>query len=431
MPCSEKRARLLRERGRARVHSMEPYTIRLVDRTDGATQPVVLKLDPGSKKTGIALVRLAETAAHVISLIEVEHRAAAISEALKQRAGYRRRRRSKNLRYRAPRFNNRTRPEGWLAPSLQHRVDTDLAWVKRLQKRIPIVGLAQELVRFDTQLMQNAEISGIEYQQGTLAGYELREYVFEKWGRQCVYCDTLKGPFNLDHLLARARGGSNRASNFAPSCIRCNERKGDRLLREFLAHDRPRAERILKHAKAPLKDAAAVNSTRWALYRALRGTGLLVAVGTGGRTKWNRKRYALAKTHALDAACVGVMDDIAWLTGTQRPTLEIKAMGRGAYQRTRVTAHGFPRGYLMRQKRAHGFATGDLVHAIVPGGKNTGTYRGRVAVRNSGSFNIQTGGGVVQGVAWRYCQLRQRSDGYRYNTRYLSGRNAEVSANRI
>jgi 5-methylcytosine-specific restriction endonuclease McrA len=426
MPCTEKRARLLRERGRARVHSMEPYTIRLVDRIDGATQPVVLKLDPGSKKTGIALVRLSENAARIISLIEVEHRGAQISKALKQRVGYRRRRRSKSLRYRAPRFNNRHRPEGWLAPSLQHRVDVDLAWVRRLQKRVPLVGLVQELVRFDTQLMQNAEITGAEYQQGTLAGYELREYIFAKWGRQCVYCDTLEGPFNLDHLLAQANGGSDRASNFAPSCIHCNKRKGKRDIRDFLAHDLARAERILRRAKVPLKDAAAVNSTRWALCRALIATGLPVAIGTGGRTKWNRKRYGIPKTHAFDAACVGVMDDFVTLTGTQRPTLEIKATGRGAYQRTLVTKDGFPRGYLMRQKRVHGFATGDLVRAVVPTGKKAGTHTGRVAVRASGSFNIQTGNSVVQGISWKHCRLRQRSDGYRYHTRFLPDLNADV-----
>ncbi len=157
MPCSEKRARLLLQRGRARVHRMAPFTIRLVDRTraTSVTQPIALKLDPGSKTTGIALARIAEASIHPTALIELEHRGLAIRDALKQRAGFRKRRRSVNLRYRQPRFDNRRRPEGWLAPSLQHRVDTIMAWVARLRHLAPVSSLAQELVRFDMQAMQN------------------------------------------------------------------------------------------------------------------------------------------------------------------------------------------------------------------------------------------------------------------------------------
>jgi 5-methylcytosine-specific restriction endonuclease McrA len=427
MPCTEKRARLLLVRGRARIHRMFPFAIRLTDRVVGATQPISLKIDPGSKATGIALVRQHVTRAHVLSLLELTHRGISISRALTARAALRRGRRSRNLRYRAPRFNNRRRPEGWLAPSLRHRVDTISAWVTRLCKLAPIAEIAEELVRFDIQLMQNAEISGIEYQHGTLAGYEVREYVFEKWGRQCVYCDTNVGPFNLDHLVAHARGGSNRVSNLAPSCIPCNQQKNNRNICDFLTHDLTRAERILKHAKAPLKDAACVNATRWALFRALSVTGKSVTVGTGGRTKWNRSRYALPKTHALDAVCVGVMDGISAVSGTQKPTLEVKCTGRGAYQRTRVTASGFPRGYLMRHKRVRNFATGDIIRATVPKGKYAGQHCGRVAVRASGSFDIQTPSGVAQGVSSKHCLLVQRNDGYHYYTRLLPGINARIS----
>lgn len=123
MPCSEKRARLLLERGRARVHRLAPLVIRLVDRrlADSAVQPLTLKLDPGSRFTGMALVRERRKRVSVLSLLELVHRGAAIRKALEQRAGFRRRRRSQNLRHRAPRFNNRTRSAGWLAPSLRPR----------------------------------------------------------------------------------------------------------------------------------------------------------------------------------------------------------------------------------------------------------------------------------------------------------------------
>ncbi len=101
----------------------------------------------------------------------------------------RRSRRSRKTRYRATRYKNRRRKEGWLAPSLQSRVDNILTWVSRLRKFAEIGAISQELVNFDTQIMQNPEITGKEYQQGTLAGYETREYLLEKWGRKCVYCD--------------------------------------------------------------------------------------------------------------------------------------------------------------------------------------------------------------------------------------------------
>jgi RRXRR protein len=138
MPCSHKRAPQFLERGRARVHKRFPFTIRRVDRLqqDSVLQPLTLKIDPGSKTTGIALVREAGPRAEVVSLIELEHRGQAIKKKLKQRAAFRRRRRSANLRYRAPRFNNRRRKKGWLPPSLQHRVDTTLS----RREQVPLPG---------------------------------------------------------------------------------------------------------------------------------------------------------------------------------------------------------------------------------------------------------------------------------------------------
>ena len=141
------------------------------------------------------------------------------------------------------------------------------------------------------------------------------------------------------------------------------------------------------------------------------GTGLPVETGSGGRTKSNRTRLGLPKTHSLDAACVGAVDRV---DGTNRPVLAIKATGRGSYQRTRLDAFGFPRGVLTREKAHFGFQTGDLVRAIVTTGKKIGTYVGRVAVRASGSFNIRTGVRVIQGISHKACRLLQRADGYGY-----------------
>jgi len=430
MPCSEKRARKLLDSGRARVNRLVPFLIRIIDREIAGCelQPVKIKIDPGSKFTGIAVVRESKSidaatgdigiTVHVLNLFELLHRGRQISEALTARRQMRRRRRG-CLRYRAPRFLNRgNKAKGWLAPSLQHRVDTTMAWVKRLQRWAPVAAISQELVRFDMQVMENPEISGVEYQQGTLAGYELREYLLEKWGRKCAYCDASGVPLNLDHIHAKTNGGTNRACNLTLACVPCNQRKGSRDVREFVK-DKARLARILAQAKWPLKDAAAVNSTRWALFVALKATGLPVEVGTGGRTKWNRARLSIPKTHALDAVCVGT---IGAVTGWQKPKLAIKATGRGSYQRTRLDAFGFPRGYLTREKRIKGFQTGDMVSADVTKGKKVGFYVGRVQVRANGNFNIQ---GVVTDISHKHCKVMQRADGYGYS-RGLKERSSAV-----
>jgi RRXRR protein/HNH endonuclease len=415
MPCTEKRARLLLERGRARVHRVLPFAIRLIDvkAEDCQFQALRIKLDPGSRVTGIALVReTPDKGVVVLNLFDLKHRGRQISEALTARRSMRRRRRAQ-LRYRPARFLNRgNKQKGWLAPSLQHRVDTSMALVNRLQRLAPISAISTELVRFDMQAMENPEISGVEYQQGTLAGYEVREYLFEKWNRTCAYCDAKGAPLQIEHIEPKAKGGSNRISNLTLSCHGCNQKKAAIPISVFLAKDAKRLAKIISGAKRPLKDAAAVNATRWALVDALKSTGLVVETASGGRTKFNRSLLSIPKTHALDAACVGEINSIShW----KIPTLTVKATGRGCYQRTRLTAHGFPRGYLTRKKQHFGFQTGDMVKAKVPTGKKAGLHLGRVAVRLTGRFNIQTLQGVVQGISHKHCILVQRADGYGYS----------------
>ncbi|MBC7513801.1 MAG: RRXRR domain-containing protein, partial [Herminiimonas sp.] len=319
MPCSEKRARKLLACGRARIHRFFPFAIRLIDRMfqESALQPIALKADPGSKATGIAVVRQSETtdantsevrrSAHVLCLFDLIHRGWQITKALTARRSMRRRRRS-TLRYRAPRFLNRgNKKDGWLPPSLQHRIDTTMSWVRRLCRLAPVTSIAQELVRFDMQQMENPDIAGVEYQQGTLAGYEAKEYLLEKWNRTCAYCDAKDVPLEVDHIHPRSRGGSNRISNLALACRPCNQAKGSGDVAVFLAKDSARLPRIQAQPKPPLKDAAAVNATRWKLLGALKATGLPVSTGSGGLTKFNRTRLGIPKTHALDAVCVGVV----------------------------------------------------------------------------------------------------------------------------
>ncbi len=408
MPCSEKRARLLLQRKRAVVHRLLPFTIRLKDGSiaDSLLQPVILKLDPGSKATGIAVVReqaiIDGSIHHALHLAQLEHRGELVHQAMQQLASFRRRRRSSNLRYRPRRFKNRRRRANWIAPSLESRVGNILTWVRRYGQFAPLRGIALELVKFDTQVLQHQQINGLEYQQGTLAGYEVRQYLLEKWSRKCAYCEQAGGSLEIDHIVPKSRGGSDRASNLCLACHKCNQSKGNRTAAEF-GHSAVQAQ-----AKQPLKDAAAVNVTRFVLHRFLQTLGLPVGCWSGGRTKWNRIRFGLFKTHAIDALCVG---DITGARPGDWRILRIQATGRGQYQRTNVNASGFPHSYCMRWKRVHGMQTGDLVCARVPARlKTRGKHVGRVAVRARGDFRI----GRVDGINWRFCQLIQRADGYTY-----------------
>ena len=140
-----------------------------------------------------------------------------------------------------------------------------------------------ELVRFDTQKRQNPEISGVEYQQGTLFGYEVREYLLLQWGHKCAYCGE-KGA-EIDHIKPKARGGSDRISNLTLACHECNQKKGDKPVEVFLKNKPKIVKKIQEQCKTPLKDAACVNATRWSLYNQRKKFGLPVETGTGGQTR--------------------------------------------------------------------------------------------------------------------------------------------------
>ncbi|MBD3560092.1 HNH endonuclease, partial [Planktothrix sp. FACHB-1355] len=304
-PCHSARARELLKKGRAKVFRRYPFTIVLQDRTveDSVTHSHRIKIDPGSKVTGIAVVQ--EETGRVTNALEITHRGQQIKNALLSRRALRRGRRNRKTRYRQPRFLNRTRKKGWLPPSLESRVINIETWVRRLRKLCPITVISQELVKFDTHKLQNPEIDSIEYQRGDLFGFEVKEYLLHKWGRNCVYCGAENIPLEVEHIYPKSKGGSNRISNLTLACRKCNQAKGDRPIEQFLKKKPELLRKILAQAKAPLKDAAAVNSTRWELFRRLQNTGLLVETGTGGTTKFNRKIREIEKSHWADAACVG------------------------------------------------------------------------------------------------------------------------------
>jgi hypothetical protein len=270
-----------------------------------------------------------------------------------------------------------------------------------------------ELVKFDTQLMENAEISGVQYQQGTLAGYEVREYLLQKWGHKCTYCGKESVPLQIEHMVPRAKLGSNRISNLCLACDKCNKAKGTKDIAVFLKKKPELLKKIEALAKAPLRDAAAVNTTRWELFYRLGSLGLPIECGSGGLTKFNRSTRELPKTHWIDAACVGKSTpEHIKVLGVQ--PLLITANGHGRRRMCSVDENGFTYGNPKQAGRKKGFKTGDIVKAIVTEGKHIGVYVGRIAARATGSFNITIKSRTTQGIGHQYCKALHRSDGYSY-----------------
>ncbi len=399
-----------------------PFTIILKEaKPDVSVQPLRLKIDPGAKTTGLALVN--DRTGEVVFAAELQHRGFAIRESLTSRKQLRRSRRNRKTRYRSPpkhewsrKVNKKPVPKQrrtWLAPSLMSRVHNINTWVEKLRKLAPISDISLELVKFDTQLMRNPDIQGKEYQQGTLAGYETREYLLEKWGRCCAYCGKKDVPLQIEHMHPRARGGSNSITNLTLSCEKCNIKKGTKDIKDFLKKDPEKLKKILVQAKRPLADTAAVNSTRFKLLEILKATELPVETGSGGLTKFNRTNQELDKTHWIDAVCVGKSTPEKLITKGVKPLL-IKACGHGNRQMCGTNKYGFPIRHRSRKQIHFGFQTGDIVKAIVTKGKKVGEYVGRIATRATGSFNISTKNALIEGISYKYCTTIHKKDGYSY-----------------
>lgn len=414
MPCHPARARELLKTKKAAIWRQQPFTIIMKERVGGELQPLEMKIDPGSKVSGMAVVADFPRGKEVLWASNIEHRGHSIKESLEKRRNIRRGRRNRKTRYRPARFMNRTRPSRWLPPSLRSRVENIQCWVRRIKSYAPVSGIQVETVKFDTQKMESPEISGVEYQQGELAGYEVREYLLEKWDRKCAYCGKENVPLEVEHIIPKSNGGSNRVSNLTIACKPCNKKKGNKDIRDFLKNKPEVLKKVLAQSKKPLKDAAAVNTVRYAIGDMLKTFGLPVSFSSGSRTKFNRTRQGYAKDHWIDAACVGISGDMVKLDENMH-ILTIKAKGRGNRQMVKVDKYGFPRTSPKSVKTVHGFQSGDFVEAKPVTGKNKGrTFCGRLGVRATGSFVVITKEGKIT-VNYKYCRIIQKIDGYAYS----------------
>lgn len=404
-PCHPARARKLLHQGRAAVFRRHPFVIIMRDRAGATsfTHQHRVKIDPGSTASGIALV--AEARSELIWAAELTHRGEQIKQRMAARCGLRRARRHRKCRYRPRRILNRasSRRKGRLPPSLQSRVENLATWVERLRRFCHVTMLSMELGKFDTQKMETPEIRGTEYQQGELLGYEVREYLLEKFGHKCAYCGAESVPMEVEHIIPRSRGGSDRVSNLAIACKACNQIKGNLTAAEF-GHPEVQAQ-----ARQTLKAAAVINAARWAIFRRLEATGLPLEVGTGALTKLNRTQLGLPKRHWADAACVGV-SGLTVRASLKHVPLQIQAAGHGKRQRCGTDRYGFPIRHAARAKKYRGWQTGDLARAAIPKGKYAGVHVGRVAIRFRPSFLLN---GIK--VHPKYLELLQRADGYAYS----------------
>ena len=405
---SHAKARILLKNRLAVVHKIYPFTIRLKDNSCvGNDKSYTVKIDPGSKHTGVAIVDDKDS---VVMLAEIEHRGHLIKKDLDSRRAIRQKRRSRKTRYRPARFLNRAKPKGWIALSVKSRANNVINFIRKYKKLINIDKVMIENVSFDTaQMTSDNYLIGTNYQQGPLYNTSLREFIFSKTKGRCSYCGT--EATEIDHIVPKSKGGTNSTFNLTPACRSCNEKKSNLSLKDFGKKVGKNFSK-LEPKKLP-KDAAIVQSARNYMVKEITKLVPSTTLHDAWLTKYNRDSLGLPKQHYYDALSVGeVPIKFNFLTDK---ILVISAKGRGSRQMCRMDKYGFPKTAPKGSKFVEGFQTGDMVKAIVPNGLKQGEYLGRVAVRSSGYFNIQTKTKVIQGIWHKHFRIIQRSDGYLYN----------------
>ena len=291
---------------KAHIVSYEPFTIQLDYEPDThIIQPMTLGVDSGAIHSGYSVAN--ENREYYNAEIIARDD---ISKRLSDRRMYRQNRRSRKTRYRKPRFNNRkNKKKGWLPPSLEQKVIVQLNEIDHLHRYFPIETIIVEIAEFDIQKIKNPDISGIEYQQGTLQGYNIRNYLLEKHGRKCFYCEKSVSKFEVEHMIPKTKGGSNCIDNLTLSCHECNQKKDTLTAEEFIKQTLPAKKAAAKLKQLPnekrlFKYMVHMNATRWALYNAIDKKYPNVKMTYGYITKYKRIQANLPKAHHIDAKCI-------------------------------------------------------------------------------------------------------------------------------
>ena len=290
MPTTPKKAKLLLRQGKAKVVQQAPFTIQLLHPTGQNKQDISLGVDAGTKHIGIS----ATTENRVLFEGEVNLRTD-IQKLLASRRALRSTRRSRKTRYRKPRFLNRKKPTGWLAPSVQNKVDTHIKIIDNIHQVLPIAKLTIEVAQFDIQKIKNPGISSDLYQKGDQLGFwNVREYVFFRDKHTCQYCKGKSGDpiLNVHHIESRMTGGDS-PDNLLTLCDTCH----DYIHKNNLEH-------LFKRKTDSFRDASQMTIMRWFMYDAVKEKYPHVKLTYGFQTKNTRIQNQLEKTHAIDARCI-------------------------------------------------------------------------------------------------------------------------------
>ncbi|NFH40754.1 RNA-guided endonuclease IscB [Clostridium sporogenes] len=300
MPCTPAKARILLKQNKAIVKELKPFTIQLTYKTKTEyTQEITLGVDSGYNNVGFsAITNDKELLVGEIKLLQ------GMKERLSERAMYRKQRRSR-LRYRKPRWNNRikSKPKGWLAPSLQHKLDSHIKFINYLYSILPITKCIVEIANFDIQKIKNPDIQGEEYQQGEQLGFwNLREYILHRDNHKCQNpnCkNKSKNPIlEVHHIKYKSLGGQDSPSNMITLCNKChtspNHKKG-RFLYDWCQED--------KKVRG-FKDATFMSMIRWYLVNQLKEKYNNVSFTYGYITKNHRITNNIEKSHCNDAFCI-------------------------------------------------------------------------------------------------------------------------------
>ena len=289
MPCKSSKARKLLKDGKAKVVKREPFTIQLLYGSSGYKQEITLGVDAGSKIIGVS----ATTVKQELFSAEIVLRND-IADLLSTRRQNRRARRNR-LRYRKPRFLNRVRSKnkGWLAPSIENKIQTHLTIVSNIHKILPITKIIVEVASFDIQKIKNPDISGTKYQQGDqLDFWNIREYVLFRDGHKCHGKKGCNNKIlNVHHIESRKTGG-NAPDNLITLCEECHN-----------DYHKGKLELNLKRGQK-FKDAAFMGIMRWTFYNRLKEMYPNVSLTYGYVTKNTRISNNLPKEHRIDALCI-------------------------------------------------------------------------------------------------------------------------------
>jgi RRXRR protein/HNH endonuclease len=366
MPCQPRKARLLLKQGKAKVVKMVPFTLQLLYGSSGYKQEVSLGIDAGTQHIGVS----ATTEQHVLFEAEV-HPRTDIQELLATRHQLRRARRSRKTRYRKARFLNRKKPEGWLSPSVEHKVESHIKIIRLVHTCLPVTKTLIEVAQFDLQKIKNPEIEGVEYQQGPQLGFwNTREYVLARDSHRCHWCNgKSKDPIlNVHHIESRKTGGDS-PDNLITLCKTCHD----------LIHRKHQEYKIERKSRG-FREATQMGIIRWSIYQQAKVLFPNVYLTYGYLTKHKRITYGLEKSHLIDARCISgnpkASPDGTWHL--------IKMVRRNNRQLHKTTIRkGGKRQRNTALKYVHGFRLFDCV-----------TYRGTPCFifgrRSSGYFDLRT-----------------------------------------